>query len=36
MLRPILARLSVCSSISDGFLHTPSVPDRQDRAAEED
>jgi hypothetical protein len=36
MLRPILARFGVCSSVSDGFLHTAAVPSRQARAEEED
>ena len=36
MLRPILARLGVYSSVSDGFTHTAAVPGRQERAEEED
>jgi hypothetical protein len=36
MLRPILARFSVYSNVPDGFIHTAAVPDRQERAEEED
>jgi hypothetical protein len=36
MLRPILARLGVYSSVSNGFLHTAAVLDRQERAEGED